>query len=358
MTPIERDEETSASQPVALRFSFALDERTRVRTVRCAAPLVVLEPAACAVVLEDMLYGAETEECTEETMDEDDDDDEEESTPRATTMTEPSPLPQRLFAEDAFDTPASASPLARLARSQESRRPPTRGATSSSSVHTPASPLLQRQSSLRLNAETITFLTPATPGQVVTPKMGADAASTLRPSGDERERESSRAMLLGSSARWSRFSTRRPRVRLRLKSCRAWSKPFRVDASGVDVDVGVASSPASGLYEYMFTVAASAASTECACDTAQLRMRHKYVVKNTLDEALWIEHGGTERVDFLDPAARPRWFHKNPKTPKTIMFRPERGAFEWSKPVRVPTAWRRCSRCVASGTNDTDTRRR
>ena len=38
-------------------------------------------------------------------------------------------------------------------------------------------------------------------------------------------------MLLGSSARWSRFSTRRPRVRLRLKSCRAWSKPFRVDAS-------------------------------------------------------------------------------------------------------------------------------
>ena len=339
VTPIERDEETSASQPVALRFSFALDERTRVRTVRCAAPLVVLNSTACAVVLEDMLYGAETEECTEETMDEEDEDEEEEeSTPRATTTIEPSPLPQRLFAEDAFDTPASASPLARLARSQESRRPPTRGATSSSSVHTPASPLLQRQSSLRLNAETITFLTPATPGQVVTPKMGADAASTLRPSGDERERESARAMLLGSSARWSRFSTRRPRVRLRLKSCRAWSTPFRVDASGVDVDVGVASSAASGLYEYMFTVAASAASTECACDTAQLRMRHKYVVKNTLDEALWIRHGGTERVDFLRPGERVplRWFHKNPKTPKTIMFRPERGAFEWSKPVRVP----------------------
>jgi len=336
VTPVDRDVETPASQKVALRFSFDLDESTRVRTVRCAAPLVVLNSTACAVVLEDMLYGAETEECAEEKMEEDDYDarEDEKMTPRATAANELSPLPQRLFVEDAFGTPSSASPFARLAHSQESRRPPPRGATSASSVHTPTSPLLQRQSSLRLNAETITFLTPATPGQVVTPEMGAaDASTTPRD-----ERESTRATLLGSSAHWSRFATRRPRVRLRLKSSRAWSKPFRVDASGVVVDVGVPSSASSGLYEYMFTAAASTSSTERACDTAQLRVRHKYVVENTLDEALWIRHGGTERVDFLPPGARIplRWFHKNAKTPKTIMFRPERGAFEWSKPVRVP----------------------
>ena len=160
----------SSSQAVSLRFTFYIDEATQSRTLYCAAPLVVLNSTSCAIVLEDMLYGTEMEESVQSEIEVF------ESNPDAERQGTNSPLPNRLFIEDAenFETPpAPASPFARLAQNQA--LPSLRRMSSSTNVLSQTSPLLMRQSSLRLNADSVTLLTPSTPGrQTVSTDHGVD----------------------------------------------------------------------------------------------------------------------------------------------------------------------------------------
>ncbi len=318
----------SSSQAVSLRFTFYIDEATQSRTLYCAAPLVVLNSTSCAIVLEDMLYGTEMEESVQSEIEVF------ESNPDAERQGTNSPLPNRLFIEDAenFETPpAPASPFARLAQNQA--LPSLRRMSSSTNVLSQTSPLLMRQSSLRLNADSVTLLTPSTPGrQTVSTDHGVDYGV------DDEDSLDQRATVLGSSAHWRKSIKRRPRIRIRLKSSSAWSRPFRIDPTGLPIEIRLPSDAGSDVCEHVFVVTASMVSTDKLCKTAKIMIRPKFLIKSTLDEAVWIRHGGTESVDLLQPrSATPlRWFDMRSKVPKVIMFRPEKGVFEWSKPVHVP----------------------
>jgi len=313
------------SQPVSLRFTFYIDEHARTRTLYCAAPLVVLNSTDCVLVLEDMLFGFELGETSHVT-------DEEEvyqSYPITAVAPAPlSPMPRLLFDGDADDiesSPASASPFARLARNQS--LPVSRGDRSPLAFDS-SSPLVQRQASLQLftGSAPITWVTP-------TKSPRAPTAATLTRAETQSVKS---ATILGSSAHWRKSVARRPRVRLRLKSRDVWSAPFRIDISGAPVEVRVPTERGSRAFEHFFVVQSEIASSDVLCNTVKLTIRSKFIVRSEMNEAILMRHDGSERVEYLPPGASVplRWFHA--KQQKKIMFRPEKGVYEWSKPIVIP----------------------
>ncbi|CEF97351.1 Vacuolar protein sorting-associated protein 13A N-terminal domain [Ostreococcus tauri] len=325
--PVDRKGSQDSFAAVSLRFAFSIDDVTQVRTLHCAAPLIILNATSCAIVLEDMLHGIKAEDSTLLREAESN-----EMIPQ-TQQGKLTSTPLRLFEEDAenFETPPPVSPFARLAQNQAL---PQLSSSRSSTVFTDASPVLLRQSSLRLNAESINFVTPTTPGQHSTPSVVQ--RSEFYDKGDNGV--ATRVSILGSSAHWRKKITHRPRVRIRLKASRFWSRPFRISPDGVPIEISVPSESSADVCEHRFIATSSVATTEKMYDTAKLDIRPKFLIKSTLDEAIWIRHGGTEHVELL-PArtTRPlKWFDWRGKKSKIVMFRPEKGVFEWSKPVIVP----------------------
>lgn len=325
--PFEGGEQAS-TQAVSLRFSFYIDEHTQARTLRCAVPLIVHNTTSCALVIEDMLYGSESDDTVGKRMDH---------------VTEPpelrideiaSPVAAKLFEEDAenFETPVAASPFARLAQNQS--QPTMKRIRSSSKIHSGDSPLIARQSSLRLAADAVSVVTPSTPGQ--RPAFGTPLQS---PQATEMEEElEKRTSILGSSAHWRRSIHRRPRMRIRLTSSGQWSDAFRIDLSGSPSEIRVPSGAGADVCEHLFIVTSAVYSTDKLCNTVTIDIKPKFILKSSLDETVLVRHGGTESTDVLssNSSIPVRWFDRHSQLPKTLMFRPEKGVYQWSKPIQLP----------------------
>jgi len=325
--PFEGGEQAS-TQAVSLRFSFYIDEHTQARTLHCAVPLIVHNTTSCALVIEDMLYGSESDDTVGKRMDH---------------VIEPpelrideiaSPIATKLFEEDAenFETPVAASPLARLAQNQS--QPTMKRIRSSSKIHTGDTPLIARQSSLRLTADAVNVVTPSTPGQ--RPAFGTPLQS---PQADEiDEGLEKRTSILGSAAHWRRSIHRRPRMRVRLTSSGQWSDAFRIDLSGTPSEIRVPSGAGVDVCEHLFIVTSAAYSTDKLCNTVTIDIKPKFILKSSINETLLVRHGGTESTDLLpsNSSIPVRWFDRHSQLPKTLMFRPENGVYQWSKPIQLP----------------------
>jgi len=333
-------------QSVSLRFTFYIDEHTRARTLYCAAPLVVMNSTDSVLVLEDMLFGYEMGETSTmmTTLGDGDivDKNVDVYQSGSTTLPPPSPLPGRLVFDDdsitEFETPTAMSPFARLAQNQAiSDRA---GGGRSPLPYAGASPL-PRQASMQLPAgpSTVTWVTPTRS----TPLSSSTQFATAEARAARTETQSIKsATILGSSAHWRKSVARRPRVRIRIKSSDVWSAPFRIDISGAPVDVRVPTTRAdanASVFEHYFVIQSELASSDRLCNTVKLTIRSKFVVRSELNEPIWIRHCGRESVDLI-PAKSTiplRWFHVGAaRRPKRVTFRPERGVYEWSKPIEVP----------------------